>query len=341
MHFSKIQLSSLSFILLALLTPICPPAQADTTKAACETQKGTCKETCDTNDYTGQGLCSDLVNSGTYCCIPKESAPKNTEGTATEASQNPSYNYTLLETIPGIDSKNLSFTSYLSAIYKLAIWIVGLCALFMFLVGAFMYMLSAANTSKAGTAKGIMTDALIGLVLALASYLILYVINPDLINLRLPSVSMPTTSAPSRGGTAPSAAISGNVYTQSEAEQKLSGANISVSSSGGCSDPANAKCTSLQNIPKTTIDNIISLKNGTGCPVTVTGGTETGHSAHGSGKPVVDVSENSCLEGKFSQTKPPGYNIAKICADGNSQAAAYNCGSYIEAAPHFHLQFNN
>lgn len=114
------------------------------------------------------------------------------EAVAEKNNASGSFNYTLLEKIPGVSGQNLNLASYLSAIYKLAIWIVGLCALFMFLIGAFMYMLSAANTSKMGSAKEIMQDALIGLVLALTSYLLLYVINPDLVNLRLPSVSMPT-----------------------------------------------------------------------------------------------------------------------------------------------------
>jgi hypothetical protein len=89
---------------------------------------------------------------------------------------NPSFNYHSRENPRGCGT-NLNLAAYLSAIYKLAIWIVGLCALFMFLVGAFMYMLSAANTSKMGSAKEIMQDALIGLVLA-SHPIILYVVIP-------------------------------------------------------------------------------------------------------------------------------------------------------------------
>ena len=186
----------------------------------CENNGGSCDSRC--WSITGQqkvGIC----RTGGECCARNDAtAQKIRSANITSTIKDPTlrnkaleaigvtpissgsstasnYNYTLLEKIPGVDSTNLNFASYLSAIYKLAIWIVGLCALFMFLVGAFMYMLSAANTSKVGSAKSIMQDALIGLVLALASYLILYVINPDLVNLRLPTVSMsgtPGSSAP-------------------------------------------------------------------------------------------------------------------------------------------------
>jgi hypothetical protein len=179
--------------------------------AVCTSNGGRCVLWC----ITGQnvGICK---TGGSTCCASSDEDTKkiqaayiqttikdpdlqqkalNSAGIDTSEAEIPSkssYNYTLLEKIPGIGSQNLSFAGYLSAVYKLAIWIVGLCALFMFLVGAFMYMLAAANTSKMGSAKEIMQDALIGLLLALTSYLILYVINPDLVNLRLPSVSMPS-----------------------------------------------------------------------------------------------------------------------------------------------------
>ncbi len=256
------------------------------------------------------------------------------------AAGNPSFNYTLLEKIPGVDGANLNLAAYLSAVYKLAIWIVGLCALFMFLIGAFMYMLSAANTSKMGSAKEIMQDALIGLVLALTSYLILYVINPDLVNLKLPTVSMPSTSSTPSGGAPTSVTPPAGTYSHTEAVQALSSKGISTSSSGNCNDQNNKTCTSLNGIPKATIEDVIRLKEGTGCPVTVTGGTEVGHKSHGTGLPVVDLSENTCLEQYFSQNKPVGYDVTKICADGTSQAASYNCGSYVEAQAHFHIQFN-
>lgn len=49
---------------------------------------------------------------------------------------------------------------------------------------------------------------------------------------------------------------------------------IRVSSSGGCSDRYNSRCTSLDSIRENTINGIITFKNANGCPVTITGGTE-------------------------------------------------------------------
>lgn len=103
------------------------------------------------------------------------------------------FNYQLLEGIPGFFSKGQIMTdlpTLVSAIYKFGIWTIGIAAMFMLVVGGLMYMTSAGNKSTAGSAKGIITDALLGLAVAFTAYLFLYVINPDLIKLNLNLVSV-------------------------------------------------------------------------------------------------------------------------------------------------------
>ncbi len=72
----------------------------------------------------------------------------------------------------------------------------------------------------------------------------------------------------------------GTAYlTQSQSEAYLSNAGISWSSSGNCSDRNEETCTSFNGLLSGTVNGIIAFKNGTGCPVNITGGTETGHQA--------------------------------------------------------------
>jgi hypothetical protein len=49
------------------------------------------------------------------------------------------------------------------------------------MVGGYMYITSAGNSASTGKAKETITDAIIGLLLALTSWLLLYTINPDLV----------------------------------------------------------------------------------------------------------------------------------------------------------------
>lgn len=103
------------------------------------------------------------------------------------------FDYTPLEKIPGSDKETSSttdFYDYVSAIYKFGIWAIGIVALFMLVFGGYTYITSAGNNSSMETAKKIITDALVGLIMALTAYLLLYVINPDLVKMKkLPPVA--------------------------------------------------------------------------------------------------------------------------------------------------------
>jgi hypothetical protein len=63
-----------------------------------------------------------------------------------------------------------------------------------------MYMASAGNTSTAGNARGIIWDALLGIVAALGAYLILYVINPDLTKINLSFTTVDVSEPIGKGG---------------------------------------------------------------------------------------------------------------------------------------------
>ena len=103
------------------------------------------------------------------------------------ASAAGSFDYVPLEKIPGSDmatSKAIDFYDYVSAIYKFGIWAVGIVALFMLVFGGYTYITSAGNNSSMETAKRIITDAIVGIIMALTAYLLLYVINPDLVKMK-------------------------------------------------------------------------------------------------------------------------------------------------------------
>ena len=72
-----------------------------------------------------------------------------------------------------------------------ALGIVGVVALLSMLIGAAKYVLSAGNASKAADAKDQIYSAILGIILLLASVMILRTINPDLVNIgfTLPTIT--------------------------------------------------------------------------------------------------------------------------------------------------------
>jgi hypothetical protein len=112
------------------------------------------------------------------------------------------FSYTPLEKIPGSDTVAMvDFYVYANAIYKFGIWAIGIAALLMITIGGYMYITSAGNNSSMEKAKSVITDAVAGLILALVAYLLLYIINPDLVKIvPLPKVAIPqVTHAPPTG----------------------------------------------------------------------------------------------------------------------------------------------
>ena len=102
-------------------------------------------------------------------------------------AQPTNFQYQMLETFPGFLAAGSSpdLPTMILVIYKFGIWTVGIAGLFMLTIGGFMYMASAGNNATVTSAKGIIGDSLLGIVAALAAYLIMYVINPDLTNINI------------------------------------------------------------------------------------------------------------------------------------------------------------
>ena len=73
---------------------------------------------------------------------------------------------------------------YIQVVYNFLISIVGMVAAVMMIIGGFEYLTSAGDAGKIGAARKRITDAVIGLVLALGSYALLNTINPALLQFK-------------------------------------------------------------------------------------------------------------------------------------------------------------
>ncbi len=92
--------------------------------------------------------------------------------------------------------EEVNLTQYIKYLYTFGLGLIGITALGALVIGGFMYMGAETVTTK-DQAKGYINGAISGLILGLAAYLILYTINPDLINLEITAPpSIPQTSTP-------------------------------------------------------------------------------------------------------------------------------------------------
>ncbi len=73
---------------------------------------------------------------------------------------------------------------YIVGIYKWALLIAGIVATIMIILGGFTYLTSGGNATRAEEGKERIGAAIFGLVLLLGSYLLLYLLNPGLVEFR-------------------------------------------------------------------------------------------------------------------------------------------------------------
>lgn len=90
----------------------------------------------------------------------------------------------------GAVEKVADIGQYVQVAYNLLLGICVTVAIVMVMVGGVQYVLGAGMPEQVAKAKRRIQNAVIGLVLLLSAYLILYTVNPQLVSLELPAVPM-------------------------------------------------------------------------------------------------------------------------------------------------------
>ncbi|MDD3006449.1 MAG: pilin [Candidatus Pacebacteria bacterium] len=103
--------------------------------------------------------------------------------------------YEPLVKIPGVDATEVNISNYLIGIYNFLLSIVGIVAVVMLIIGGMKYIMAAGSGGAVSSAKETIKDAILGLLLALLSYVIVGTINPDVLYLRQPGATFSKDNA--------------------------------------------------------------------------------------------------------------------------------------------------
>jgi len=220
--------------------------------------------------------------------------------------------YTLLEPSLVGGQTSVDAGDYLTTLYKYGIGVAGALAVIVFAIGGIHYMFPGHE----GKGKTFMTNAVSGIVLALAAYLILNTINPDLrkMSVTLQGGTVSATPAPvstqvsSSGNPQPGGgnALGSGAYTSSgtitrpldadgkyrtdkiENETALrqwaSSIGLTVvgtKTNNPCTYPGETGCTDLHGIRSTVQAEMLYIAQKVSGTIYVTGGTELGVHASG------------------------------------------------------------
>jgi hypothetical protein len=91
----------------------------------------------------------------------------------------------------GGTSEVLGLPDYIMKIYVWAIRAIGALAVVVIMIAGFMWLTAAGNERTISDARARINAAITGLILASFSYTFLYIINPDLVRLKMPGIVSP------------------------------------------------------------------------------------------------------------------------------------------------------
>ena len=117
--------------------------------------------------------------------------------------------YTLIAPLPNTNTAP-DFTTYLQALFPFLLSIAAGLAFVMIVIGGIFYITSAGNPAAISSAKDRIKAALIGLLIAVSSYLIINAINPNLLNLDFSGSLTPITATSGTSGTTSSSSGGGS-----------------------------------------------------------------------------------------------------------------------------------
>lgn len=101
---------------------------------------------------------------------------------------------------PGVTTVT-GLPQYIGVVYNFSIGLLAILALLMVVMGGFNWITAAGNETKISEAKATLTQAIIGLVIGLGSFVLLNTINPNLVTF---SFSIPTIETSYSGSTSSS-----------------------------------------------------------------------------------------------------------------------------------------
>lgn len=208
--------------------------------------------------------------------------------------------------IPGGQASYENPSLYFLDLYNFIMGAATIMAIVIMMWGGFLWLTARGNAAQVKTAKEYMSGAVIGVVLMLNIYMLLYLLNPQLTVLKWPEFNQITTGTASTQTTT----TAETPYYELSARRALEGTGVTVKNA--CPPGTNTNCVNLSGIKPSTLQAIIDLKT-TICPdafVNITGGTEDGHASgeysHDNGYKVdlsVSNSTDKCIISSGNFTK--------------------------------------
>ncbi|NCU28251.1 MAG: hypothetical protein EOM85_01095 [Candidatus Moranbacteria bacterium] len=286
---------------------------------------------------------SPVIAGGPSSASGQES-PGDVNTVNTKKDTSPSDKYTLLAPFAGFTEAPTNIGDYLNKIFIVAIGLCGFLAFFMLVISGVQYMVKDTPFAK-GSAKGQISNAIFGLLIALSAYALLNTLDPRLLGKEgLDVKSITLEIDPEVHGDTPHTPIGGKYcngkyeanseWGSDEKEREIvKKAGITINKNN-CTRVGQSNCTSLTGLNTT---SVISLKKTCpGCEIVITGGTEcwlhSRKTEHLPGNSIVDLRNTTSL---ISYVEKDNKEIPK--SGMNFPVFLKNTTKFMKEGDHYHI----
>lgn len=241
--------------------------------------------------------------------------------------------YRLLEPIPYVETSagHTDAETYIPGVIKLVIALAGALAVIMIVIGGIQYMITDSLGTKANAKKTI-ENAIWGFVLTISAWLLLYTINPKLVEIDL-TIEQVKSGPPLTASSSPITLGRDWPDDQTMRDKLKKDLNITVKEPK-CATVGQRGCTSVYGISTAVYNGLSRLRNACrNCVIEITGGTEywlhNVGTAHREGGRVIDLRVNQTLDA-FIKSPSAGTRVTTAgCATSNEKYALISGGTYV------------
>lgn len=261
--------------------------------------------------------------------------------------------YTLLAPLPDLESvpnSTEALQKYIPYVFKLAIGISAAFTVGVIIYGGIEYMVAESLVSK-NNGKNRIKNAILGLVFVITAWLILNTINPDFTTINL-SIEPAVIAQPIGTLTAPGYKMTSEQLAESnKTRQDLNEKGISTYRSP-CEGGETTGCVNLNGLSSATLDGLEKLGKALGCSetnscMTITAGTEGGHSAtgaHPTGNAVdfaFSQTNNKNVTNFLVEQLSKGKATSQMTKDGELITTTIDGSTitFLEEGDHWHVEF--
>lgn len=252
--------------------------------------------------------------------------------------------YDPMVSLPGVPEGGVTFASYAPAIFQLVIGLGGVLAVIMIVIGGVQLVGSGANESWRSAGKEKIWGAVFGLIGMALIWIVLRLINPNLVNIDLAIDPAPVQEISAEAQQILASGVTVYWADDSAVRNELGSLPYDVSiNRANCAQIGSRGCTSVYQLGQSAISGVKNLRRDCNCSVTITGGTEywlhSTNTSHRPGRSTVDIRETADINRYLTGSEGSPRNGTRVNRGGGTYTYETFGANTSNNGAHWHVTY--